>query len=400
MRPLFPFVYVATKVVDAKMRAEFLALSSFLFGCGIAFAIPPFSTFSNVTVFVPPANYTDPGTLYARTVELEDGVLLATWENYSPQPPLVYFPIFKSVDGGETWNEISKVTDQVNNWGLRYQPFLYELPEPFAGYPAGAILLAGNSIPEDLNYTQIDVYASEDKGYTWNFVSRVASGGAAIPDDGIPAIWEPFIQLYDGQIAIHYSDQRDPNYGQKLVYQVSKDLRTWEPPVTDVAYPTYTDRPGMTTVTELPNGKYMMTYEFGGGPTVVGTAYEFPVYYRISDSPLEFNSAVGYPVVTDQGVQPTSSPYITWSPVGGPNGTILVSSGSYSQVFINQKLGDPDAWKMIPTPEGISYTRNLRVFKHNPNHLLLMGAGVLPPSTTNKVTVSVIDLEEALRLAT
>lgn len=374
-----------------------LRIFSFLFG--ITIAARPFSTFSNVTVFEPGANYTNPGVLYARTVELEDGVLLATWENYSPQPPLVYFPIFKSVNGGETWNEISRVTDQVNNWGLRYQPFLYELPERFGRYAPGTLLLAGNSIPADLNFTQIDVYASEDKGYTWHFVSRVASGGAAIPDNGIPAIWEPFILLYEGQIVIFYSDQRDPNYGQKLVHQVSRDLVHWGPPVDDVAYPTYTDRPGMTTVTHLPNGKYMMTYEFGGGPHNSGTDYEFPVYYRISDSPLKFNSAVGYPVVANDGTQPTSSPYITWTPIGGPNGTIVVSSGSFSQIFTNQKLGAVDAWKSIPTPEAISYTRNLRVFKHIPQHLLIMGAGALPPSTTNKVTVSVIDLEESLRLA-
>lgn len=383
------------------MRLELIAISSLLFE--VAFATPianlPFSTFSDVTVFVPPANYTDPRVLYARTVELEEGVLLATWENYSPEPPVVYFPIFKSIDGGETWNEISKVTDQVNNWGLRYQPFLYELPAPFGRYAAGTLLLAGNSIPTDLNYTQIDVYASEDKGYTWHFVSRVASGGAAIPDNGIPAIWEPFILLYDAQIVVFYSDQRDPLHGQKLVHQVSKDLLHWEPPVDDVAYPTYTDRPGMTTVTHLPNGKYMMTYEYGGGPHNSGTDYEFPVYYRISESPLEFTSAVGYALVANDGTQPTSSPYITWAPIGGPNGTIVVSSGSYSQIFTNQKLGATDAWEIIPTPEGISYTRNLRVFKHIPQHLLIMGAGVLPPSTTNTVTVSVIDLEKSLLAA-
>lgn len=334
--------------------------------------------------------------LYARTVELDGGVLLATWENYSPEPPLVYFPIYKSVDGGETWKEISRVTDQVNNWGLRYQPFLYELPERFGRYAAGTLLLAGSSIPTDLSQTQIDVYASEDKGYTWHFVSRVASGGAAIPNNGIPAIWEPFILLYKGQIVVFYSDQRDPLYGQKLVHQVSKDLRHWGPPVDDVSYPTYTDRPGMPTITHLPNGKYMMTYEYGGGPHNSGTDYRFPVYYRISDNPLKFNSAVGYPLITTDGTQPNGSPYSTWSPIGGRNGTIIVSSGSATEIFTNQKLGATDAWKRIPTPEGVSYTRSLRVFKHIPQHLLIMGAGFLPPSTTNTVTVSVIDLGKSL----
>ena len=368
---------------------------------GVALAapyfLPPFSTFSNVTIFTPPSNYTNPGTLYARTVELEGGILLATWENYSPEPPPVYFPIFKSTDGGVNWKEISHVTDQVNGWGLRYQPFLYELPINIGEFKAGTILLAGNSIPTDLNYTKIDVYASEDKGYTWKFVSHVASGGAAIPDNGIPAIWEPFLMAYEGKIIIYYSDQRDPNYGQKLVHQVSEDLLTWEPPVNDVTYPVYTDRPGMTTVTQLPNKKYMMTYEFGGGPLASGnTTYEFPVYYRINDSPLNFDASPGLPVVTDDGIQPTSSPYITWSPVGGINGTIIVSSGSYSQVFVNQALGHVNSWKAVPTPEGISYTRHLRVFRENPDHVLIIGAGLLPPSTTNQVTASVIDLQWSL----
>jgi len=300
------------------------------------------------------------------------------------------------VDGGETWKQISRARDQVNGWGLRYQPFLYELPVSVGKYSAGTILLAGNSIPTDLNYTKIDVYASFDKGYTWEFVSHVASGGAAIPDNGIPAIWEPFMMWYEGQIIVYYSDQRDPAHGQKLVHQISKDLITWEAPVDDVAYPTYTDRPGMTTVTHLPNGKYMMTYEYGGGPTVSGTGYSFPVYYRINENPLHFNSSVGYPLVSNDGIQPVSSPYITWSPVGGVNGTIVVSSGTYSQVFTNQALGDVSAWKAVPTPEGISYSRHLRVLC-NPNHLLIIGGGHLPPSTTNKVTVSVIDLEQSLK---
>jgi hypothetical protein len=173
------------------MLLQSLSLVSFLLGAVVAAPAPklaPFSTFSNVTIFTPPANYTDPQVLYARTVELDGGVLLATWENYSPQPPLVYFPIFESLDGGESWKEISKIQDQVNGWGLRYQPFLYELPSPVGRYPAGTVLAAGNSIPADLNYTRIDIYASFDKGYTWEFVSQVAAGGAAIPNDGIPAI--------------------------------------------------------------------------------------------------------------------------------------------------------------------------------------------------------------------
>lgn len=77
-------------------------------------------------IFVPPANYTDPRVLYARTAELKhsNNALLATWENYSDEPPLVYFPIYKSTDHGQSWKHISDVRDQVNGWGLRYRMFL------------------------------------------------------------------------------------------------------------------------------------------------------------------------------------------------------------------------------------------------------------------------------------
>jgi len=49
-----------------------------------------FPTFANHTVFTPPANYRDPRVLYARTVELENGDILATWENYSPGMPYLF----------------------------------------------------------------------------------------------------------------------------------------------------------------------------------------------------------------------------------------------------------------------------------------------------------------------
>ena len=382
------------------MHFTSLFLSSWLSAIALATAISnpnvavrQSGTFSDVLIFDPPVNYTDPRVLYARTAVLSNGDLLATWENYSPEPPAVYFPIYKSTNGGESWKMISRVQDQVNGWGLRYQPFLYELPHAIASYPAGTVLLAGNSIPTDLSQTKIDLYVSHDRGVTWTFVSSVARGGRAIPNNGETPVWEPFILLYEQQLVVYYSDQRNPAHGQKLVHQVSTDLKTWEAPVDDVAYANYTARPGMTTMTHLPDGNYMMTYEYGGGPGF--STYEFPAYYRINANPLNFDQSIGQPIISKDGTQPTSSPYITWSPVGGKNGTITVSTGSRSEIFVNQALGALDQWVKVPTPEKISYTRHLRVLP-NPNHLLIIGGGGLPPSTTNNITVSVIDLQKSI----
>ncbi len=359
-----------------------------------------FSTFSNITVAHSPLGSNSPGVLYARTTEISKDILLATWENYSPEPPLVYFPIHRSLDGGLTWTEISRATDQVNNWGLRYQPFLYTLPQPFVDYPQGTILLAGNSIPTDLSKTQIDLYASTDSGHTWNFLSHIAAGGRAIPNNGETPVWEPFLMLYDNQLVVYYSDQRDPLHGQKLVHQTTTDLKTWTPAVDDVSYTNFTSRPGMTTVTQLPDGNYIMTYEYGGGPLATdpssSTGYHFPAYYRIAANPLEFNNSVGYPIIAQDGTQPTSSPYIAWSSVGGPNGSIIVSAASNEEVFVNRELGAVDAWEKVVTPERASYSRQVRVMKNNPDHVLLIGGGNLPPAVNNTVTVSVIGLRSSL----
>ncbi|KAL2018681.1 hypothetical protein VTK56DRAFT_516 [Thermocarpiscus australiensis] len=351
-------------------------------------------TFAQRVVFTPPSNYTDPRVLYARTAQFKDGPLLATWENYSPEPPPVYFPIYQSTDGGYNWKEISRVQDQAQGWGLRYQPFLYVLDEPFAGFPEQTVLLAGNSIPTDLSRTQIDLYASTDRGVTWKFVSHIAAGGVAIPNNGLTPVWEPFLMKYRDTIICYYSDQRDnATHGQKLVHQTTKDLRSWGPVVDDVAYPKYTDRPGMTTVARLPNGKYIMTYEYGGGPAIP-SSYQFPVYYKVASDPEQFGPATGISLKTSDSFIPTSSPYVVWSPVGGKNGTIIVSAQSSGDIYINTGLAEAGTpWRRVATPEANAYTRHLRVLK-DPTKLLIMGAGQLPPSTTNKVQLSVMDISK------
>ncbi|KAJ2901812.1 bnr asp-box repeat domain protein [Zalerion maritima] len=352
------------------------------------------TTFEQNMIFDPPDNYTDPQVLYPRTVQLHDGRLLATWENYSPEPPLVWFPIYESMDHGVTWTEISKITDQVNGWGLRYQPFLYEMDQDMGPYKKGTILLAGNSIPTDLSETQIDLYASVDKGRTWEFVAHIAAGGAAIPTNDQTPVWEPFIMRYKDTMIIYYADQRDPDHGQELSHQESTDLINWSDRILDVSEPTYTDRPGMPFVALLPTGQYMYVYEWGG--TTVFENYGFPLYYRIADDPRHFINATAH-LINAGDSYPISSPNVVWSPVGGKDGTILVSSSS-KPLYFNRCGADPTicSWEAMDPPEDAAYTRNIRLLEDDPNYLLIMGAGVLPPSTTNNVTVSVIKVSDVL----
>ncbi|KAF5024469.1 hypothetical protein F66182_3409 [Fusarium sp. NRRL 66182] len=350
----------------------------------------PTSTFSNNVIFSPPSNagWTDPRVLYSRAIQIADGSLIATWENYSPEPPLVYFPIYRSTDGGVKWTQIGKVEDKVNGWGLRYQPDLFELPRAIGSFPKGTLLLTGNSIPTDLSKTKIDVYASTDGGKTWAFASTIASGGEARPNNGLTPVWEPFMMVYQDKLVCYYADQRDPKYGQKLVHQTSTDLRSWSAVVNDVVdNNNYSARPGMPQIKLLPNNQYIYTYE------VCGTA-GCRVHYRLTSNPLNVIASRGIPLVTDRGTRPVSSPTIAWTKVGGPNGSIIVSGGSQSQIFVNKNLGAENAWIEFPTPQPNAYSRSLMTFKENDNFLLIIGGGRLPPSSTNSVSLSVIDLTQ------
>jgi hypothetical protein len=176
-----------------------------------------------------------------------------------------------------------------------------------------------------------------------------------------------------------------------MVHQTTTDLRRWGPVVDDVAYPVYWQRPGMPTVARLPNGKYIMTYEFGGSD-IIPDSYQFPVYFKVTSDPEQFGDAEGIPLRTTDGYLPTGSPYVVWSPVGGKNGTIIASAHSSGDIYVNTGLAEPGTpWKRVPTPEKNAYTRHLRVLKDQ-SKLLIMGGGQLPPSTTNVIELSVMDI--------
>lgn len=135
-----------------------------------------------------------------------------------------------------------------------------------------------------------------------------------------------------------------------------------------------------------------MTYEHGSFFNT--QSYSFAVSYRITSDPESFNSAPNYLLKTANGFQPTSSPYVVWTPYGGANGTIIVSSGTSGSIFVNQALGQGE-WREIATPEPASYSRSLRILDGNPQFLMISGGGVLQ-GQDNKVTVSMMDLKEVL----
>ncbi|KAJ5060222.1 Sialidase, partial [Bipolaris maydis] len=333
---------------------------------------------------------------YPRYTELQDGTIIATASLSGNSPN--YFPIFESKDGGATWKHVSDLRDTVNGFGMSAQPALTELTEPMGGYPAGTILGSGNSWGP--NSTRIDLYASKDRARTWQFVSHIAEGGRPNTTNGATPIWEPYLLQYQGQLIAYYSDQRDPKHGQKLAHQTSTDLKTWGPVVNDVAYEQYIARPGMTVVDYIPPlKKWILVHELPiGNSSSYGSNY--PVYYVMADSPLDFRKSVGRPIVINNSTVPNASPYVVWSPIGGPQGTIIVSDADRRQVYTNSHGGALDKWEEHATPAGAVYSRAIQIFKKRPDHLMIYGGETYDDfgkGLHTPFSATVIDLRKVLK---
>lgn len=309
-----------------------------------------------VTAPFGPVVVANPGGSYARAVRLSTAApgksttLLGTYPTFFSG-----FPIYRSDDDGQTWQQQSSI----NVGGFALQPSFLELPRAFAGLPEGALLFACNSFG-NFTSTQIQLYSSTDGGLTWQFVSTVAQGGPPNTTNGATPVWEPFLLLHSDSLICYYSDQRDPNYGQKISYQASTDLLTWGPVVSAATGTTYPERPGMATVARLRGDLWMMTYEFGKpvDPANPNQAdYTYHVHYRIASDPESFLSSPDTPLVTQDGVVPNAAPVVSWSDWGGSTGTIIVTDNDHQDFFINNALGDPQEWTTLSSPMPAGYSR-------------------------------------------
>jgi|GEM_PF-561448 len=341
-------------------------------------------TSAPTTVFAPSGSgYEAPGTLYPREITLHhngdaNGTILATWENYTTTTP--YFPVYQSTNGGTSWTSLSRVTDTVNGYGMRWEPFLYELPAAVGALPAGTILAAGLSVPADKSSTEILLFDSTDRGATWSFLSSVAKGGAGLTADPNTPVWEPFILYYQGQLVVYFSDQRqNSTHSQLLDHETSTDGITWSAPVDDVVYPSQSARPGMTTVAAMNNGKWIMTYEL-----CQTTGGSCPVYYKIGTDPLGFNSITGQQLLPVDGSHPCCQPYVAWTPSGGTNGTIVVSAGGQTPLLINTAGGAAGSWQSEASNAPYGYSRSLMLTPDG-GTVMTMSGGSHDSTTLNSV---------------
>lgn len=320
----------------------------------------------------------DPGgATYARIICLKhsgssNGTLLCTYDQLKNVSVSVngktvdkqVYPIYKSTDGGDNWQLISNVYDKEYNLLRTSQPCLYELPVKVGDMPAGTILLAGN-IFDDSPHTvsRIVIYKSTDGGYTWSFLSEVDNGGPCVYDPSTTSttttVWEPFLGMSkDGKLVCYYSDERQKADGvlQAVSFKTSSDGKNWSSLSNVAAIPNRSDRPGMITVTELPNGKYMATYEMVNRPSI--SKNNAVVYCKFSEDGVTWDAdSLGTRVALADGRGIGSSPYVKWIDAGGPNGMVIVSAkwGTDSNdnisggqnFYVNYNLGE-GPWERLP----------------------------------------------------
>ncbi|KAL5330470.1 hypothetical protein ACEPPN_003998 [Leptodophora sp. 'Broadleaf-Isolate-01'] len=206
-------------------------------------------------------------------------------------------------------------------------------------------------------------------------LTKVAKGGRPDTNDGGSSVWEPFIMAHENKIGYFYSDSRDKLHSQKLSHQESTDLLTWGPIVNDARDSNYTIRPGMTSIAEMGNGKFLFTYEVDKLQGFPAYAHQ-PLNYKIADSPFKFDSATPYPIVSaNDNVTASSAPQVIWSPAGGKNGTIVVTASHEESFFLNTKYGDPKAWIRVDSGHGVGYSRALQIIPSTDGKVVLVFNG-------------------------
>jgi hypothetical protein len=326
------------------------------------------SAYGGRTLYEPNAT-TNPNDLdsYPVAVRLShsgaaNGTVLATFERNagdSTDPPPGWL-IYRSTDDGQSFSKLSEVAPAVHpDWTFTVQPHLMELSQAAGGFPAGTLLLATGLMPDPITQTELQVYASTDHGATWSYVSDIATAGP-----GGSGVWEPFLnQLPDGRIVAYYSHEGVSGHSQIIAEKVSSDGgKTWgtETPIWQSA--DLSDRPGMPTVARMGNGKYLMSVEDCGAPGDYCAAHT-----KISSDGLTWGSGagdMGTQAVAASGHRMHGNPFVTWSPAGSQNGTVILvgkdvttsnpdqMAGNHGQtLFVNYNYGTGTWWELTaPVP--------------------------------------------------
>ena len=323
-----------------------LVLSSlFMTGCSSAATIAPSTTVASM-----PANtgtLLRQSTLYPRAIRLAHGPAATNGQVIASTNGV----IFRSLDNGANFSVVGQVPTASGSTE-RCCATLYELPKSVGTLAAGTLLSSASyflgAVPA------IEVYVSTDAGTTWSYSSTPVTRGGT--NHGL---WEPeFAIAADGALVIFWSDETDPCCSQKLMQARSYNGTTWQDQANTVASTVQPDRPGMVTVSKLPNGHFFMSYELCG-PSAC------KVFYRTSTDGWNFgtSSDLGTKVASTTGQYFEHAPLNVWTTSSAlTNGMLLLvgqvlyeSNGTISShngqlVFVNSAVDGSGPWSTVTAP--------------------------------------------------
>ncbi|MES2732844.1 MAG: carbohydrate-binding protein [Bacteroidota bacterium] len=315
---------------------------------------------TQLDLHIPTPDQVEMGDEYPRIIQLKNGDLLATFEWFRPNGQAPRFLFYRSTDGGKTWAFDNDLRDGLGHPVQHmWQPELYELPVQSGNLPAGTLLFSGNV--RDGGASHIALWKSNDNGHTWQYLSQLVHG----------RFWEPnLIVSPTGQLICYISDEGDPSHSQKLIYMVSNDGgRTWGPITNFVASPIFGHRPGMPRTVRMGNGRYIVVYEG------IDVDPANSIHFKLSDDGLNWGNVntIGTSIRSTDGHIPGGAPSVTWTPEGGPNGTVIVTSCGQDPMvsrgtdnFVNYNYGvgpwyrvqQPLAYRFVYRP---GYSRSVAV---------------------------------------
>ena len=253
---------------------------------------PVFEDTNRDSRVVSPGTY---GSEYVRMLELKDGSFLCVYTFYDNNGYRLEvnggtkLGFSLSRDQGRTWEQISTLSHPSRDMDNGQLAFAEN----------GDILLSCRSVRWHESY-YLPLYRSGDGGRTWEFSSMIDEtsghpGALGNPDKGL---YEPHLyRLADGRLAVMYANEkhvkRAPHYSQIISMKVSPDDgETWGEEIFvawDPEKPYL--RPGMPVWTRLRNGTYMVVFEVGD--TSVKPEATFYIYYKTSQNGVHWEPGIG-----------------------------------------------------------------------------------------------------------
>lgn len=282
-----------------------------------------FATTASIAVAAATVEWGDTATIAARDAgwgrlaRLPDGRWLAVTTRFQKGAPST-LAISSSSDRARTWQPLSVGAEagrQIDNGELRV-------------LADGRVLLAMRSLVDGTSY-RLNLYASDDQGRSWNFLSTIDRNEApnGRKDRGL---WEPMLSvLADGALSVLYADETladaTPAYNQVVSQRISRDGgKTWQPRASIVAQTGGGKlRPGMPVMARLPDGRYLLVFE------ICGEDKHCPVSFKVSPDGTRWPQGLGsalpdqrcgpHVMVTAAGTAFVSSCQneVSWSEDGG-----------------------------------------------------------------------------------